>query len=83
MNITATQARKDFFSLIKNSIEKHEIQHIRHTGGDVVMLSSEDFDNMQETLELLSIPDFRDKLKQSVKEAEQGDTVSFDEVFNV
>ncbi len=80
-NINATKARTEFFTLIKNTINKHKTFHIHHRQGDVVLLSEEEYDNLQETLELLSIPGFRESIKKSVKQIETGDTYSMDYVF--
>ena len=79
--LTATDARKGFFKLLKGASEDHEIYHIRYKNGDAVLMSESEYDSIQETLELLSSPSFRDGLKISKKEAEAGDTLSFEQVF--
>lgn len=79
--LTATDARKGFFELLKGANERHEIYHIRHRNGDAVLMSEEEFDSLMETLELLSSPGFREEFEVSKREAEAGDTVSFEEVF--
>lgn len=81
LGINATKARKDFFELIKDAIQRHEIIHIHHRQGDVVMMSEEEYEGLQETLELLSVPGFRESIKRSLKQIEKGDTFSIDEVF--
>ena len=80
-NINATQARKEFFDLIKDTITKHEVFHIHHRQGDVVLMSEEEYSSLQETLELLSIPGFRESIAKSVKQVEAEDTFSMEEVF--
>ena len=80
-SMNATKARKEFFDLIKNAISKHQVFHIHHRQGDVVLLSEEEYESLQETLELLSIPGFRESIAKSVKQMEKGETISFDEVF--
>ncbi len=79
--INATKARKEFFELIKDTIKKHEVIHIHHRDGDVVMMSEEEYESLQETLELLSVPGFRESIKRSLKQIEKGETFSVDEVF--
>ena len=79
--ITATDARKSFFDLLKGANERHEVYHIRHRSGDAVLMSEAEFASLQETLELLSAPGFREGFETSRKEAEAGDTLSFEEVF--
>ena len=79
--ISATKARTEFFDLIKDTINKHQVFHIHHRQGDVVLMSEEDYENLQETLELLSIPGFRDSIKKSIEQIEKGETYSMDDIF--
>ena len=46
-----------------------------------VLLSETDYDGLLETLELLSVPGFRDSLKKSVAQMRRGETVSLAEAF--
>lgn len=80
-SMTASDARKGFFDLLKSARERHEIYHIRYRNGDAVLMSQEEYDSLLETLELLSSPGFREGFERSRIEAERGDTVSFEEVF--
>jgi len=79
--ITATDARRDFFEIVKGATEKHEIFRIQHRRGPVVLLSAEDYDNLIETLELLSTQDFSQRLRQSIDQVHKGETYSMEEVF--
>ena len=79
--VTATDARRDFFEIVKGATEKHEVYRIQHRNGSVVLLSENDYDNLMESLELLSIPGFRESLKKSAKQVERGETVSLDDAF--
>jgi antitoxin YefM len=79
--LTASDARKAFFDLLKGANERHEIYHIRYKNGDAVLMSEEEFESLHETLELLSTPGFYQKFEAAQAEAEAGDTVSFEEVF--
>lgn len=79
--LTATDARREFFEIIKNTHKKHDIYHVQHRQGNVVMLSEEDYENMLETLELLAIPGLQESLHESVKQMNASETVSFDDVF--
>jgi antitoxin YefM len=45
-------------------------------------MSEEEYDSMVETLELLSIPGFRQSLKKSVAQMRKGETVSFEDIFS-
>jgi len=80
-NITATDARRNFFEIVKGATEKHHIYRIQHRKGSVVILSEEEYDNLIETLELLSIPGFLKNLKRSVDQMNSGETFSMDDVF--
>lgn len=80
-NITATDARRDFFEIVKGATEKHQIYRIQHRKGSVVILSEEEYDNLIETLELLSIPSFLKNLNRSVNQMNNGETYTMDEVF--
>ena len=78
---TATDARREFFELVKSAAKGHKVYRISHRQGSVVLLSEDDYDSMLETLELLSIPGFRKSIKKSVEQMEKGETSSFEDVF--
>jgi antitoxin YefM len=79
--ITATHARSQFFEIVKNATEKHQVFRIQHPKGSVVMLSEEEYDNLIETLELLSIPGMIKSLDKSVNQMNKGETYSLEDVF--
>ncbi len=79
--LTATDARKSFFDLLRGTNERHEVYHIRYKSGDAVLMSEAEFESLQETLELLSAPGFREGFNTAQREAAAGDTLSFEEVF--
>ena len=81
MLVTATEARKTFFELIKQTNQQHEIFEVQHKSGNAVIMSAQDYESLQETLHLLSQPDFKQKFNQSVQEADAGQVSSFEEVF--
>lgn len=81
MTITATEARRTFFELIKQANQQHEIVEVQHKSGNAVIMSTDDYDSLQETLHLLSQSDFKQKFSQSVQEADTGEVASFEEVF--
>jgi len=67
MNIyTASNARQNFFQLIKSVTESHKPAHITTKDKGIVMISEEDYNAMQETLHLLSIPGMRQSLKEGM-----------------
>ena len=81
VTMTATEARKSFFELIKQTNQQHEIIEVQHKTGNAVIMSAEDYESLHETLHLLSQPHFKQTFDQSVKEADEGQTDSFDDVF--
>ncbi|MBF0104817.1 MAG: type II toxin-antitoxin system Phd/YefM family antitoxin [Deltaproteobacteria bacterium] len=79
--LTATQARINFFELIKNVIKNGKFYKIFHREGGVVVMPEEEYESLIETLDLLSSPNFKKKFKKSKKESKAGKVVSFDTVF--
>lgn len=79
--LTATDARREFFDVVKGAADKHHVYRIHHRHGAVVLMSEDDYESLVETLELLSTPGFRKRLTRSVKQMHRGDTLSFKEVF--
>ncbi len=81
ITLTATEARKTFFELIKQTNQQHEVIEVQHKSGNAVIMSADDYESLQETLHLLSQPDFKERFNLAVAEADAGDVVGFDEVF--
>ena len=80
-SLTATEARKGLFDLIKGVNEQHAIYHIRHRNGDAVLMSEDEYASLIETLELLSEPGFRQEFERGRREADEGNTLGFEEAF--
>lgn len=79
--LTATDARSNWFELLKKIIKGHRVCRIISKEGRAVMLSEEDYENLMETLELLSQPGMLKSIKRAKKEIKQGKTYSMKEVF--
>ena len=79
--VNATNARNEFFEMIRNANEQHQIYRIQHRKGNAVLMSEDEYDSLIETLELLSIPGFSESMKRSVEQMKSGQTVPFDDVF--
>ena len=79
--MTATEARKELFNLIRRAQRCHEAVKISHRDGGVVLLSEEDYEGLIETLDLLSIPGLRESLQDAEADIEAGRTLSLDEAF--
>lgn len=79
--LTATTARREFFDLVKGAAEGHRTFRIQHRRGAAILVSEEDYEGLLETLELLSLPGFRRRLKTSIKQMKAGDTIPMDKLF--
>jgi antitoxin YefM len=79
--MTATDARRELFNLIKKTNKGHQCYRIHHRDGSAVLMSEEDYESLIETLQLLSIPGFKSSIRKSVKQMNDGETLSLDEVF--
>jgi len=79
--LTATDARRGFFDVVKGAMDKHQVFRIHHRRGAVVLMAENDYESLLETMELLSMPGFRKSLKLSVDQMRRGDTLSCEEVF--
>ena len=66
-SLSASEARKRLYRLLDEISESHEPIHItgkRHSG---VLVSEEDWEAINETLYLLSIPGMRDSIVKGLK----------------
>ena len=66
--LTASEARANLYRLIDQAAESHQPIHIAGKRSSAVLLSAEDWDAIQETLYLLSIPGMRESIKQGMAE---------------
>jgi len=66
--LTASEARANLYRLIDQATESHQPIHIAGKRTSAVLLSSEDWQAIQETLYLLSIPGMRGSIKEGMAE---------------
>lgn len=66
--LTASEARANLYRLIDQTAESHQPIHITGKRTSAVLLSSEDWQAIQETLYLLSIPGMRESIKEGMAE---------------
>ena len=71
--MSASQARADIYNLIDKTAQTHEPIIITGKRNNAVMISQEDWEAIQETLYLNSIPN----LSQSIQEAMKADDSEF------
>jgi antitoxin YefM len=64
---TASSARQNLFQLISHVWDSHEPANITSKEKNVVMINKDDYDDIQETLYLLSIPKMRESIQEAAK----------------
>ena len=62
--VNVTSARKDPYNLV-STVQDHETVTITSKGGDVVMISEEDWDAIMETLYVMGDPNFQKNLEEA------------------
>jgi antitoxin YefM len=70
--ISASEARARLFPLIQQVNDDHVPVRINSRGGDVVLMSAEDFDSWQETIYLLRSPANARRLMEAVARDKSG-----------
>ena len=65
-SITATEARKQLYRLVDEVQDSHEPIHITGKRGSAVLVSEGDWQAMQETLYLVSIPGMRESILEGM-----------------
>ena len=66
--LTASKARADLYRLIDQTAESHQPILISGKRSSAVLLSAEDWQAIQETLYLLSVPGMRESIKKGMAE---------------
>jgi antitoxin YefM len=81
MTITATEARQQFFQLLRKSVKGHVPVKITSKDGDAVILSEADYEALLETLELLSVPGMRKSIREAKADIKAGRTKPLKDIF--
>ena len=79
--LTVAAAQKDLLNLVKSVTEEDKIYEIEISQESAVLISQKNYENLQETLELLSISGLRESLQRSLQQIADNETYSLDEVF--
>lgn len=66
--ITATEARANLYRLIDEAATSHQPMLITGKRNKAVLVSQEDWEAIQETLYLLSIPGMRESIREGMDE---------------
>ena len=66
--LNVTEARSKLYSLIDETTNSHQPVVITGKRGNAVLVSEEDWNSINETLYLLSVPGMRETLQEGMKE---------------
>ena len=66
--LTASEARANLYRLIDEAAQSHQPVVISGKRSSAVLLSAEDWQAIQETLHLLSVPGMRESIKDGMAE---------------
>lgn len=66
--LTASEARANLYRLIDQAAQSHQPIHISGKRTSAVLLAAEDWQAIQETLYLLSVPGMRESIKEGMAE---------------
>ncbi|MDO5670929.1 MAG: type II toxin-antitoxin system prevent-host-death family antitoxin [Corynebacterium sp.] len=78
MAVTATEARKNLFPLIRQVNEDSTPVEITSRNGDAVLMSRADYDALEETAHLLRVPANARHLLESLAQARSGERIERD-----
>lgn len=79
--LTVTAAQKDLINIVKSVTEENKVYEIEIAQESAVLISQKNYESLQETLELLSIPGLRESLQNSLQQITNNETYSLDEVL--
>ena len=66
--LSAVNFSQNIFDILDRAIINHEPFNVKTDNGSAVIINSEDYSGMQETLYLLSIPGMKEKLLAGMNE---------------
>ena len=79
--LTATTAKEQFLGLLRKTHDFGAKYTITHNGQPfAILISTEEYEGLLETLEILESKNVTRELLRSIKEADAGKTVSFEKV---
>ena len=78
-NTNITNFRKNIYEMLETTIEYNEPINISTKKGNAVVLSEEDYNNLMETLYIMSVPGLKDEILKRGKDSKE-EFVSEDEV---
>ena len=66
--LTAAAASKDFENMVKLVTEENKVYQIEFAQNSAVLISYKEYESLQETIKLLSIPELRESLQKSLEQ---------------
>ena len=79
--LTLANDQAELNNIVKAVVEDNKIYQIQSNDASAILISQEAYESLQETLELLSIPDLRESLLRSLEQVKNNETYSLDEVL--
>jgi hypothetical protein len=79
--MTTAQAQKQLVNIVKSVTQENESYQINDDIGSAVLISQSVYESLEETIELLSIPNLRESLQNSLQQIKNNETYSLDEIF--
>ena len=79
--LTTAAASKDFENMIKLVTEENKVYQIESAQNSAVLISYKEYESLQETIKLLSIPGLRESLQKSLQQIKNNETYSLEEVL--
>lgn len=76
-NTNITNFRKDIYNLLEQTIKYNEPINISTKSGNAVVLSEEDYNDIMESLYIMSIPGLKDEI---IKRSKDDDVIDESEV---
>ena len=76
--LTATEARANLYRLIDQTAESHQPIRIAGKRSSAVLISEADWEAIQETLYLISIPGMRESIKEGMAEPLESSATELD-----
>ena len=64
--INSTNARKNFFKIIEDVVKTNRPVTVTGKSGNVLIISEDDYNSIQETMYLCSIPGMREKIIKGI-----------------
>ncbi len=79
--LSISAAKKNLTNLVRSVTEENKVYEIEVSQDSAVLISQKNYESLQETIELLSIPGLRESLQRSLQQLADDETYSLEEVL--